>query len=58
MRYDHRADAGAGLLNGQFANETAAAFAERLRKDGKDVDEQVRARIRLTTGRVAKERKA
>src|SRR4029077_14086706 len=40
-----------GLLNGQFANETAAAFAERLRKDGKDVDEQVRRAIRLTTGR-------
>jgi Protein of unknown function (DUF1553)/Protein of unknown function (DUF1549)/Planctomycete cytochrome C len=44
-----------GLLNGEFANETAAAFAERLKKEASGLDEQVRRAIRLTTGREPKE---
>ena len=40
-----------GLLNGEFGNETAAAFAERLKKDASDLPGQVRRAIRLTCGR-------
>lgn len=42
-----------GMLNGKFLQDSAAAMAERLRKDaGDDVAAQVRRAIRLTTGRV------
>ena len=42
-----------GLLNGEFANEQAEAFANRLRKDApNDLAGQVTRAIRLTTGRV------
>jgi mono/diheme cytochrome c family protein len=42
-----------GLLNGEFANEQAEAFAKRLQKDApNDVAAQVTRAIRLTTGRV------
>lgn len=42
-----------GLLNGEFANETAAAFAGRLAKEFPgDLSAQVARGIRLTTGRV------
>ncbi len=41
-----------GLLNGDFAHETATAFAARLKKEAKDLPSQVRRAIRLTTGRV------
>ncbi|HEY1187084.1 MAG TPA: PSD1 and planctomycete cytochrome C domain-containing protein [Gemmata sp.] len=41
-----------GLLNGEFANEQAEAFAKRLQKDAPDdVAAQVRRAVRLTTGR-------
>jgi Protein of unknown function (DUF1553) len=41
-----------GMLNGEFSNEQAAAFAERLRKEAPgDVAAQVRRAIRLTTNR-------
>lgn len=41
-----------GLLNGEFANEQAEAFAKRLQKDApNDVAAQVKRAIRLTTGR-------
>jgi hypothetical protein len=41
-----------GLLNGEFANETAAAFAARLTKEAPgDLSGQVARGIRLTTGR-------
>ena len=41
-----------GLLNGEFANEQAAAFAARLRKEAPgDVAAQVSRATRLTTGR-------
>jgi hypothetical protein len=41
-----------GMLNGQFTNEQAEFFAQRLAKETPgDVAEQVRAAIRLTTGR-------
>ena len=41
-----------GLLNGEFANEQAAAFAKRLQKEApNDVAAQVTRAIRLTTGR-------
>jgi uncharacterized protein DUF1549/uncharacterized protein DUF1553/cytochrome c len=41
-----------GMLNGEFANEQAKAFAERLQKEApNDVAAQVRRAIRLTTGR-------
>jgi hypothetical protein len=41
-----------GLLNGEFANEQAAAFARRLAKDcPNDLTAQVTRAIRLTTGR-------
>jgi hypothetical protein len=40
------------MLNGDFTNEQAAAFAERLRREASGtVEEQVRRGIRLTTGR-------
>jgi hypothetical protein len=42
-----------GLLNGEFANEQALAFAKRLQKEAPDdVTAQVTRAIRLTTGRV------
>jgi mono/diheme cytochrome c family protein len=41
-----------GLLNGEFANEQAAAFAKRLQKELPDLTTQVTRAIRLTTGRV------
>jgi len=42
-----------GLLNGAFANEQAAAFAERLRRERpNDLAAQVKRAIRLTTGRI------
>ncbi len=42
-----------GLLNGEFSNENAVAFAERLEKFAPgDVKGQVARGIRLTTGRV------
>jgi hypothetical protein len=42
-----------GLLNGEFANEQAAAFAARLRREHPDDPKaQVTRAIRLTTGRV------
>jgi len=41
-----------GLLNGEFANETAAAFAARLAADAPgDLAAQVTRAVRLTTGR-------
>ncbi len=41
-----------GLLNGEFANEQAIAFAARLQKEiPGNVTEQVKRAIRLTTGR-------
>ncbi|MBM3981616.1 MAG: DUF1553 domain-containing protein [Planctomycetes bacterium] len=41
-----------GLLNGEFANEQAEAFARRLQKDApNDLTAQVKLAIRLTTGR-------
>ena len=41
-----------GLLNGEFANEQAAKFADRLsREEPNDLAAQVRRAIRLTTGR-------
>ncbi len=45
-----------GLINGEFAQETAAAFAERLRREAPgDWALQVRRAIRLTTGRIPDE---
>ena len=41
-----------GMLNGEFTNEQAELLAKRMRKEGKDVEGQVAAGIRLTTGRV------
>ena len=42
-----------GLLNGEFANEQAVAFAKRLQKDApNDLAAQVTRAIRLTTGRM------
>ncbi len=42
-----------GLLNGEFANEQADAFAKRLQKESpNDLSAQVTRAIRLTTGRV------
>src|SRR5262249_42011975 len=40
-----------GMLNGEFANEMAAAMAERLQREASDLSGQVRRAIRLTTGR-------
>jgi hypothetical protein len=45
-----------GLLNGEFAQETAAAFAAWLMNESpNDAADQVRRAIRLTTGRVPSE---
>ncbi|AWM41694.1 Planctomycete cytochrome C [Gemmata obscuriglobus] len=42
-----------GLLNGEFANEQAEAFAKRLQKEAPDnVAAQIARAVRLTTGRV------
>ena len=42
-----------GLLNGEFSNEMAALFADRLQREAPDnVPAQVTRAIRLTTGRV------
>ena len=42
-----------GMLNGQFSNEQAEAFARRLEREAPgDVEKQVRRAIRLSTGRV------
>ncbi len=42
-----------GLLNGEFANEQAEAFAKRLQKDApNNLAAQVTRAVRLTTGRV------
>jgi mono/diheme cytochrome c family protein len=42
-----------GMLNGQFTNEQAAAFARRLEREAPgDLEKQVRRAIRLSTGRV------
>src|SRR5439155_4892855 len=41
-----------GMLNGEFGNEMATAFADRLKKEATDLPGQVRRAIRLTTGRV------
>jgi hypothetical protein len=41
-----------GMLNGEFANEQAAAFADRLAKEYTgDLEKQVARAVRLTTGR-------
>jgi hypothetical protein len=41
-----------GMLNGDFTNEQATAFAERLQRETPgDLEKQVRRAIRLTTGR-------
>jgi len=41
-----------GMINGEFANEQAALFAQRLRREAAgDVPGQVRRAVRLTTGR-------
>src|SRR5262249_622253 len=44
-----------GMLNGEFTNEQASLFADRLLAKSKDLDVIVRRVIRLTTGRVPKE---
>jgi hypothetical protein len=45
-----------GMLNGEFTNEQATAFAERLRREAPgDVAAQVKRAIRLTTARIAKD---
>jgi hypothetical protein len=42
-----------GMLNGEFTNEQASAFARRLEREVPgNVEKQVRRAIRLTTGRV------
>jgi len=41
-----------GMLNGEFTNGAAAAFAARLEKVAPDLEARVRSAIRLTTGRV------
>ncbi len=41
-----------GMLNGEFANDQAAAFAERLKKEHPgDLNAQIARAVRLTTGR-------
>jgi hypothetical protein len=40
-----------GMLNGEFTNEAATAFADRLRKDSPRLEDQVRRAIRLSAGR-------
>jgi hypothetical protein len=44
-----------GMLNGEFANDMAAAMAERLKKEASDLPGQIRRAICLTSGRVASE---
>jgi hypothetical protein len=44
-----------GLLNGEFAHESAVAYAARLMKESNDPTAQVRRAIRLTTGRIPSE---
>jgi hypothetical protein len=45
-----------GMMNGEFANERATAFAERLTKEfGDDLPKKIARAIRLTTGRVPNE---
>jgi hypothetical protein len=45
-----------GMLNGEFTNEEAGAFADRLRHESPDrLDAQVRRAIRLTTARPARD---
>ena len=41
-----------GMLNGEFTNEQAELLAKRMHKEGKDLEGQLIAGIRLTTGRV------
>ncbi|HEX3152148.1 MAG TPA: PSD1 and planctomycete cytochrome C domain-containing protein [Gemmataceae bacterium] len=41
-----------GMLNGEFTNSAAAAFAGRLQKQSSNLDDQVRAALRLIAGRV------
>ena len=41
-----------GMLNGEFTNEAATAFAKRAVKDAEKLEDRVRRVIRLTTGRV------
>ena len=40
-----------GMLNGEFTNEQAEKFAQRISKEGKTLPEQVIAGIRISTGR-------
>ena len=45
-----------GLLNGDFLNDQAKQFAERIHKEaGDDADQQIRHAIALVTGREARE---
>ncbi|MBY0228029.1 MAG: DUF1553 domain-containing protein, partial [Gemmataceae bacterium] len=41
-----------GMLNGEFTNEQAGRFADRLIREGRSLAEQVARAVRLTTGRV------
>jgi mono/diheme cytochrome c family protein len=45
-----------GMLNSEFTNEMATAFAKRLQKDHANLKTQVSAAIRLVTGRVPSEK--
>ena len=50
--YDHRADPGPGLLNGEFTNDQAALLADRLRREAPDdLAGQVSSRIWLRPAR-------
>jgi mono/diheme cytochrome c family protein len=40
-----------GMLNGEFTNEAATAFADRVQKAAPELADQIRLAIRLTTGR-------
>jgi mono/diheme cytochrome c family protein len=40
-----------GMLNGEFSNEAAVEFAQRLQKEEPTIEARVRKAIRLTTGR-------
>jgi mono/diheme cytochrome c family protein len=40
-----------GMLNGEFSNEAAAAFAKRLEKEAADLDARIALAIRLTNAR-------
>jgi hypothetical protein len=45
-----------GMLNGEFTNEQAGAFADRLRREAPgDLTAQVKRAIRLTTARIPKD---